>query len=225
MDEFGVTFSADRKKLVKIPKGLHEYYIPDGVKIIGRNAFSDSSETLEHIYIPKSVERIDDFAFYTWQKWDKLESLDVPNSVQSIGYYAFLAVENVNYYGSFKTGYPWGAKRINGKPNTAVFGCIENSNSFGRVTLISTGRTWGQVTIQRNPSFEIYYEGWLKDGKPDGDGTYYKVSMGGTEVIHDLPADGTGYGTSYDKHGNLYTGKWINGYTEDEWDELMHDIN
>ena len=89
----------------------------------------------------------------------------------------------------------------------------------------TNGRRWGTYTIRSTPSFDIYYEGWLIDGKPDGHGTYYKLSMGGKEVIHDLPADGTGYGTSYDSEGNLYTGEWVNGHTKEEWDELWHEIN
>ena len=235
-DEYGVLFSVDKEKLIKAPKGLQDYYIPEGTKVIGRNAFSDSSETLEHIHIPKSVERIDDFAFYTYHSWRKLESLDVPDSVQSIGYYAFLAIENVNYSGWARTGFPWGAKRINGKLNTdrGVKANKDEKPCYVENYHMSGSPSW------------LCYTGEMLNGLPHGKGGYYDCHSGtphevGTyykgklvdgdrwtpQGVRYSPSGDTwnGYGTGVDSEGNVYTGKWIFGHTEEEFDELWHEIN
>ena len=183
VDEFGVVFSADRTKLIRAPKELREYIIPEGTTIIGRKSFAN--RTLRCILIPDSVKVIEPYAFDIHYKC-RLDDIEIPQSVTSIGENAFCGIIRVHYAGNAK-GSPWGAEMITNKVRKGEW-------------------TWGKVTIQCNPSFEIVYEGGLINGKPDGTGTYYKFSMGGKEVIHDLPPDGTGYGTSYDSNGNLYTG-------------------
>ena len=45
-DEDGVVFNADKTILLKAPKGLKEYIIQDGTKVIGEYAFSETSDTL-----------------------------------------------------------------------------------------------------------------------------------------------------------------------------------
>ena len=56
IDEFGAEYSADKKRLIKIPAGLSEYEIIEGTEIIEEKAFNHSE--LELLYIPKSVTNI-----------------------------------------------------------------------------------------------------------------------------------------------------------------------
>lgn len=59
--------------------------IPDGVKIIGKGAFSNN-HSFKTIIIPPSVIKIEERAFINC---DQLESITIPNSVELVGDYAF----------------------------------------------------------------------------------------------------------------------------------------
>jgi rubredoxin len=64
---------------------IESIVIPDGVKSIGRNAFSHLN-SLCSVIIPESVQTIGDYAFYNCTK---LSSIVIPDGVTSIGEYAF----------------------------------------------------------------------------------------------------------------------------------------
>ena len=108
MDEWGVKYSKDGRKLLKAPRELREGYsvkegtriicndafagcslsniaIPDSVTAIGDSAFSDCS-SLSNIVIPDSVTDIGNRAFSCCRS---LPNIVIPNSVTSIGDYAF----------------------------------------------------------------------------------------------------------------------------------------
>ena len=108
IDEYGVMFSPDRKRLLSAPRNLVSYTIPstvtaicDGafywclrlssltipnsVTTIGNRAFSRSCH-LTSLTIPNSVTSIGDSAF---ESCSSLTSLTIPNSVTSIGNAAF----------------------------------------------------------------------------------------------------------------------------------------
>ena len=108
MDEWGVKYSKDGRKLLKAPRELREGYsvkegtriicnnafagcslsniaIPDSVTAIGDGAFSDCS-SLSNIVIPDSVTAIGDGAF---SDCSSLSNIVIPNSVTSIGDGAF----------------------------------------------------------------------------------------------------------------------------------------
>ena len=80
IDEYGVMYSADKKKLIKGTYGLNEYRIIEGCEIIGNFAFR-LSEGLTNIVIPNSVISIEKGAFYLCTC---LTSIVIPNSVTSI---------------------------------------------------------------------------------------------------------------------------------------------
>ena len=86
VDEFGVKYSKDWKRLLKAPSGLKgEYSIRKGVKVIGNSAFS-GCRSLISINIHNSVTNIGDWAFYFCSS---LISVNISNSVTNIGDWAF----------------------------------------------------------------------------------------------------------------------------------------
>ena len=108
IDEYGVKFSPDRKRLLWAPRDLVSYTIPDTVTTICDRAFYwchgltaltipnsvtsignetfDLCQKLTSLTIPNSVTSIGDGAFYGCSR---LTSLTIPNSVSSIGDGAF----------------------------------------------------------------------------------------------------------------------------------------
>ena len=77
-DGFGVTYSKDGKKLLKATEGLCDHYmIKEGTKVICNAAFSEC-EYLTSINIPDSVTSIGYAAFY---ECDSLTSINIPDSV------------------------------------------------------------------------------------------------------------------------------------------------
>lgn len=91
IDEYGVKYSANRKKLIKGNKDLITYKIKEGCRVICDNAFFQY-KSLTSIEIPNSVTSIGDSAFYSCES---LESIVIPNSVTSIGDSAFSSCENL----------------------------------------------------------------------------------------------------------------------------------
>ena len=85
IDEFGVKYSADRKKLIRGNESLEVYKIREGTAVICNEAFSYCT-SLIGIAIPDSATSIGDSAFYLCES---LTSITIPNSVTSIGNYAF----------------------------------------------------------------------------------------------------------------------------------------
>ena len=85
IDDKGVVYSADRKRLIKAPKDLVDYVIPYGVDVICDNAF-DGCTDLKTLTISDSVVFIGDFAF---NQCHVLDDLTIPCSVLFIGKSAF----------------------------------------------------------------------------------------------------------------------------------------
>ena len=81
IDEYGVKFSPDRKRLLKAPYELVSYTIPDTVIVICDEAFY-YCRSLTSLTIPNSVTSIGDRAF---ENCSSLTSLTIPNSVTTIG--------------------------------------------------------------------------------------------------------------------------------------------
>jgi hypothetical protein len=74
-DEFGVTYSKDKTRLLKANYELLEYTIPDGTEEICAGAFDDC-HSLRAIVVPNSVTKIADCAF---GRCFDLESIVPPN--------------------------------------------------------------------------------------------------------------------------------------------------
>ena len=86
VDEWGVKYSKDGRKLLKAPQNLDRTYsIRNGTKVVCDRAFCLCS-SLTEIVIPNSVASIGDSAF---EGCNSLGSLVIPNSVINIGKGAF----------------------------------------------------------------------------------------------------------------------------------------
>ena len=186
--------------------------------------FKTFDECIEYIkqFIPKNI--IENYAFSpAGGQWKKMKSIEIPNSVTFIGEDAFRNIEELKYKGN-ASGYPWGAKSV-----------IDNKPHYVRY--------WDDPETRKRG---LIYTGEMMNGKPHGKGGYYDRLSGtpheeGTYYYGKLvsgdrwtsrgerysPSGDTwnGYGTGVDSEGNVYTGKWIFGHTEEEFDELWHDIN
>lgn len=86
IDEFGVKYSKDGRKLLKAPQNFDgTYSIKEGVRIICDNAF-DECYSLSSLVIPNSVTSIGDHAF---EDCFSLTGIVIPDGVTSIGNEAF----------------------------------------------------------------------------------------------------------------------------------------
>ena len=84
MSADGVLYSADGKTLVCFPAGrTGEFTVPDGVEVIGTNAFTGSR--LTKVTLPKGVVGIGKYAFHRAQ----LTEIILPEGLAEIGNYAF----------------------------------------------------------------------------------------------------------------------------------------
>ena len=87
-DEYGVNYSRDGKKLLKVYFSLcgeEEYVVREETEVICDGAFR-YCKSLQSVTIPNSVTKIGDKAF---EKCVSLQSITIPNSVKSIGNSAF----------------------------------------------------------------------------------------------------------------------------------------
>ena len=91
----GVLFNYSKKALVCYPKGKEgsSYTIPDGVVLVGYDAFAICGDKLKEITIPNSVNYIDRYAF---MNCSGLTSIVIPNSVRFIGDCAFCNCYNLS---------------------------------------------------------------------------------------------------------------------------------
>ena len=92
VDEWGVKYSKDGRKLLKAPQKLNgTYSIKEGVMIICDKAFQFCS-SLRSIVIPDGITCIGDMTFY---RCSSLTSFVIPDSVTSIGDRAFCGCESL----------------------------------------------------------------------------------------------------------------------------------
>ncbi len=81
-DEYGVKYSADKKRLIYVPEGITDYSILDGTEEIGDYAFVNiECEDVDYYYIMENNLNIEDFEKNT----SELVSVTIPNSVTVIG--------------------------------------------------------------------------------------------------------------------------------------------
>ena len=92
VDEYGVKYSADRKKLIRAPENLYgDYRVLDGTVVICDNAFC-WCKNLQEITQPSSVTSIGDYAFWCCSN---LREITLSSNIMSIGDAAFWGCENL----------------------------------------------------------------------------------------------------------------------------------
>ena len=84
-DEYGVTFSEEQTLLMRLPRQMKEYTVPDGVMEIYDRA-ATGREELESITMPGSVKGIGQYAFKDC--WN-LRHISLSENIQHIGMEAF----------------------------------------------------------------------------------------------------------------------------------------
>lgn len=91
---------------------LEDITFGNSVKTIGDRVLWACTK-LKNVTIGNSVDTIGESSFFSWEGFENLVSITVPNTVKSIAGDAFVKVPNVNYTGKAK-GSPWGAYTVNG---------------------------------------------------------------------------------------------------------------
>ena len=155
-DEFGVKYSKDGKRLLRVPRSLSgKYSIRKGVKVIGNRAFK-SCNSLTSINISNIVTKIGENAFWGC---NSLTSINIPNSVTTIGENAFWGCESLtsinipNSVTTIENSAFWGCKSLTSIniPNSvttigiiAFVGCksLISINIPNSVTTIKDGAFW-----------------------------------------------------------------------------------
>ena len=84
VDEYGVAYSRDQKRLLKAPEDIKKYRCIDGTTILCDKAFHGTN--LESIIVPEGVVIVGNSCFGFCKK---LTSIELPRSLQEIGYCAF----------------------------------------------------------------------------------------------------------------------------------------
>ena len=136
IDEYGVKYSADRKRLLKAPENLRNYSVIDGTKVICDKAFlncdywGDPTSDLQSIVIPNSVKAIGDYCFWNCRELSSIklyygietigtgafrdctsiEVIQLPKSLRKLGDSAFRDCINLHYVGfnCLLTSVPYG---------------------------------------------------------------------------------------------------------------------
>ena len=143
MSDDGVLFTKDKSELLKFPiaKPADMYVVPNGVKVIGENAFQ-GCKALIAANIPESVTSIGNYAFSecenliaitipagitligsgTFQGCSNLVSFTVPSTVKNIGEWAFSNCSNLR-----EITFPNSLKSIG---NNAFYKCVSLSKIY-----------------------------------------------------------------------------------------------
>lgn len=85
IDEYGVTYTEDRKTLVKGNSELEEYTVPEGTEVIGNDAWG-KMDKLKNINLPEGLLEIKSMAFSGCMG---LTAVQLPSTLKEIGSYAF----------------------------------------------------------------------------------------------------------------------------------------
>ena len=90
VDDYGVKYSADGKKLISVPKGLPYYEVLNGTDIIGREAFKESD--VEMVLLPCTITTIEYGGFLGCKA---LHTIKLPFSIKEICSLCFCGCESL----------------------------------------------------------------------------------------------------------------------------------
>jgi len=78
-------YTADMKRLVNVYGGVRKFTVPEGVEVIGEEAFSHCCQ-LREVSLPSTLKKIERYAF----GWcERLQSVRIPAGMKKIFYKAF----------------------------------------------------------------------------------------------------------------------------------------
>ena len=149
VDEWGVKYSKDGRKLLKASRELGGVYsVKEGTRIICDRAFS-SCCSLSEIVIPSSVTSIGDSAFDTCSS---LSEIVIPSSVTSIGERAFSSCTSLKYI-----SIPKSVICLNGNPFANWNGKLKClSSNFVYEDDILFNKDKSRIISFRNQNIETY---------------------------------------------------------------------
>ena len=168
----GVLYSKDGKTLLFYPTALEgeKYIIPEGVEVIGYNAFNHT-EHLKEVVFPSSIKEIKNRGFY----FSSIETIDIPESITKIGQETFYGSSLVELY------LPDSILEID---NSAFQDCmsLEKINIPKNISNLFFGFNFGLKTIEISPENEYFKV--VDSVVYSKDGTellYYPMAKEGTE--------------------------------------------
>lgn len=97
IDEHGVKYSKDKKRLLSVPRHLKTYSIRKGTIVVCDYAFNEpgcANNSIEKVIIPNTVTHIGNYAFGTCCS---LQDILLPDSIKYIGDNAFTHCYNINF--------------------------------------------------------------------------------------------------------------------------------
>ena len=98
VDEFGVVYSIDGKRLLKCKNdNLEKYVVKNGTRVIGDRAFGDllfNNSKIKEIIVSDSVKSIGELAF---MGCSNLRKVIIPNTVSNIGWRAFCGCSSLRH--------------------------------------------------------------------------------------------------------------------------------
>ena len=149
VDEWGVKYSKDGRKLLKAPGELNgAYSVKEGTRIICDNAFS-WCRSLSEIVILSSVTSIGKGAF---SSCDSLSDIVIPSSVTSVGDWAFFTCFSLKYI-----SIPKSVICLNGNPFAGWNGKLEClSPNFVYEDDILFNKDKSRIISFRNQNIESY---------------------------------------------------------------------
>lgn len=108
IDESGVKYSLDKRKLLKAPNDITKYAILPGTKIICDGAFFECAN-LVSLHLPESIIIIGNYSFYGCEH---LSEANLPKAIKRIGDHAFDECYALSSLYVSKTGYTQFARMI-----------------------------------------------------------------------------------------------------------------
>ena len=141
-DEFGVFYSADKTRLLRAPKNISEYSIPEGTRIICDWAFGEC-ESLRTVELCKSLIAI---GFRAFHECTSLKTIVVPGSIKEIDTAAFFSCD------SLQTATILEGVEIIGEE---AFNCCSALNSIDLPNSLTTIGDWAFAGCGSLKSFSI----------------------------------------------------------------------